>query len=86
MNDLDNMFEKLRLNVTIPARVVEEVDNLAKEYGATRSAMITSILKTYLDQQKSLEIGTIYKAMEELVAKLEEIKMIDQHKGEETTN
>lgn len=57
MNDLDKRFEKLRLNVTIPAHVVEEVDNLAKEYGATRSAMITFILKTYLDQQAVVELS-----------------------------
>ena len=31
-------------------------------------------LKTYMDQQKSLEMGNIYKSMEELVNKLDEIE------------
>lgn len=57
MNDLENKFEKLRLNVTIPEHIVEEVDRLAKQYGATRSVMITFILKTYLDQQAVVELS-----------------------------
>ena len=57
MNDLENKFEKLRLNVTIPEHIVEEVDRLAKQYGATRSVMITFILKTYLDQQSDVELS-----------------------------
>ena len=57
MNDFEKRFEKLRLNVTIPEHIVEEVDRLAKQYGATRSVMITFILKTYLDQQAVVELS-----------------------------
>lgn len=57
MEDLDKKFEKLRLNVTIPAQVVEEVDKLAKQYGATRSVMITFMIKQYLDQQAVVELS-----------------------------
>lgn len=57
MNDFDKRFEKLRLNVTIPAEVVEEVDKLAKQYGATRSVMITFMIKQYLDQQAVVELS-----------------------------
>lgn len=57
MNDFDKRFEKLRLNVTIPAEVVEEVDKLAKQYGATRSVMMTFMLKQYLDQQAVVELS-----------------------------
>lgn len=59
MNEFDKRFEKLRCNLTIPAEVVEEVDKLAKTYGATRSVMVTFMLKTYLDQQKVVELAKL---------------------------
>lgn len=59
MSDFDKKFEKLRCNLTIPAEVVEEVDNLAKTYGATRSVMVTFMLKTYLDQQKVVDLAKL---------------------------
>lgn len=57
MNDFDKKFEKLRCNLYIPAEIVEEVDKLAKVYGANRSVMVSFILKTYLDQQKVVELA-----------------------------
>lgn len=59
MKEFDKKFDKLRCNVTIPAEVVEEVDKLAKTYGATRSVMMTFMLKTYLDQQKVVKLANM---------------------------
>lgn len=57
MSDLGNKFDKLRCNLYIPSEIVEEVDKLAKMYGANRSVMVSFILKTYLDQQKVVELA-----------------------------
>lgn len=57
MNDIDKRFDKLRVNMYMPAEIVEEIDNLAKMYGASRSVMITFMCKTYLDQQKVVELA-----------------------------
>lgn len=57
MSVLDRRFDKLRCNLYIPSEIVEEVDKLAKMYGANRSVMVSFILKTYLDQQKVVELA-----------------------------
>lgn len=57
MSVLDKKFDKLRCNLYIPSEIVEEVDRLAKMYGANRSVMVSFILKTYLDQQKVVELA-----------------------------
>ena len=57
MSVLDKKFDKLRCNLYIPSEIVEEVDKLAKMYGANRSVMVSFILKTYLDQQKVVELA-----------------------------
>lgn len=57
MNEFDKRFEKMRCNLYIPAEIVEEVDKMAKMYGANRSVMVSFILKTYLDQQKVVELA-----------------------------
>lgn len=57
MNEFDKRFEKLKCSVYIPAEIVEEVDQMAKMYGASRSAMISFILKTYMDQQKVVKLA-----------------------------
>ena len=59
MENVDKKFEKLRCNLYIPADIVEEVDNMAKMYGANRSVMVSFILKTYLDQQKVVELAKL---------------------------
>ena len=51
MKQVENKFDKLRCNLYIPAEIVEQVDEMAKVYGANRSVMVSFILKTYLDQQ-----------------------------------
>ena len=59
MKEVDGKYEKLRCNLYIPAEIVEEVDNMAKMYGANRSVMVSFILKTYLDQQSVVNLAKI---------------------------
>lgn len=57
MKQLDSKFDKLRCNLYIPAEIVEQVDEMAKMYGANRSVMVSFILKTYLDQQEVVKLA-----------------------------
>lgn len=57
MKEVDSKYEKLRCNLYIPAEIVEEVDNMARMYGANRSVMVSFILKTYLDQQSVVNLA-----------------------------
>lgn len=57
MKEVDKKFDKLRCNLYIPSEIVEEVDKMARMYGANRSVMVSFILKTYLDQQKVVELS-----------------------------
>ena len=59
MKEVDGKYEKLRCNLYIPAEIVEEVDKMAKMYGANRSVMVSFILKTYLDQQSVVNLAKI---------------------------
>lgn len=58
-NEFDRKFEKLRCNLYIPSEIVEEVDSMAKVYGASRSVMVSFILKTYIDQQKVVDLARL---------------------------
>lgn len=58
-NEFDKKFEKLRCNLYIPSEIVEEVDSMAKVYGASRSVMVSFILKTYIDQQKVVDLARL---------------------------
>ena len=57
MKQVENKFDKLRCNLYIPAEIVEQVDEMAKMYGANRSVMVTFILKTYMDQQEVVKLA-----------------------------
>ena len=57
MKQIENKFDKLRCNLYIPAEIVEQVDEMAKVYGANRSVMVSFILKTYLDQQEVVKLS-----------------------------
>ena len=59
MKQVENKFDKLRCNLYIPAEIVEQVDEMAKVYGANRSVMVSFILKTYLDQQEVVKLAKI---------------------------
>ena len=59
MKRVDNKFDKLRCNLYLPAEIVEQVDEMAKTYGANRSVMVSFILKTYLDQQEVVKLAKL---------------------------
>lgn len=59
MKQVDSKFDKLRCNLYLPAEIVEQVDEIAKTYGANRSVMVSFILKTYLDQQEVVKLAKL---------------------------
>lgn len=59
MKRVDGKFDKLRCNLYLPAEIVEQVDEMAKTYGANRSVMVSFILKTYLDQQEVVKLARL---------------------------
>ena len=50
-------YDKTRCNLYIPTEIVEQLDEMAKVYGANRSVMVSFILKTYLDQQEVVKLA-----------------------------
>ena len=59
MKQVDKKYDKLRCNLYIPTEIVEQVDEMAKLYGANRSVMVSFILKTYLDQQEVVKLARL---------------------------
>lgn len=57
MEQVDKKYDKLRCNLYIPSEIVEQVDEMAKMYGANRSVMVSFILKTYIDQQEVVKLA-----------------------------
>ena len=57
MKQVDKKYDKLRCNLYIPTEIVEQVDEMAKLYGANRSVMVSFILKTYIDQQEVVKLA-----------------------------
>ena len=55
----DKKYEKTRVNLYIPNSIIDEVDKLAKMYGANRSVMVSVMLKTYIDQQKVVDLAKL---------------------------
>lgn len=63
-----------RTNISLSEEILDYYQGIADKMGLPRNAAIVMALKTYMDQQKSLEMGNIYKAMEELTSKLEKLQ------------
>lgn len=55
-----------KVNISISEKMIEEYQKIADDLGISRSAAMVMGMKTYLDQQKSLQVGDIYRALEEL--------------------
>ena len=55
----DKKYEKTRVNLYIPNAIIDEVDKFAKMYGANRSVMVSVMLKTYLDQQRMVDLAKL---------------------------
>lgn len=63
-----------RINITVSEEMIDFYQKLSDDMGIPRSAVMVMAMKNYMDQQKSLEFGKIYKAMEELANKFQEIE------------
>lgn len=48
-------MEKVRLNLTVPGDLNDQVREMAKQYGMTVSGLISMIVKQYFDQQAMLK-------------------------------
>ena len=48
---------KRRINMYVAEQIIEKIDAYAKELGLNRSAMVTVILKQYIDQQEMLALS-----------------------------
>ena len=57
MKQVEKKFDKMRCNLYLPVELVEQVDEMAKMYGAPRNVMIAFMLKTYLDQQSVVNLA-----------------------------
>ena len=50
---------KRRVNMYVAESIIEKVDRYAEELGLNRSAMVTVILKQYIDQQELLTLTDV---------------------------
>jgi len=57
-------YDKFRCNLYLPSNLVEEVDEMAKEFGTNRSVMVGIILKTYMDQQEIVKLSKLAQAQQ----------------------
>ena len=64
------MSAKTRVNITLSEELLQSYQELSEEMGITRSSAMVMALKTYMDQQKSLKMGDVYKHLEELTKQL----------------
>lgn len=69
-----------RTNISLSEEILDFYQGIADHMGLPRNAAMVMALKTYMDQQKSLAMGDIYKNLKELTEKLESM---EQMKGEE---
>lgn len=60
-----------RTNISLSEEILDYYQDIADSMGIPRNSAIVMALKTYMDQQKSLQMGDVYKNMKELVDKLE---------------
>lgn len=55
-------IEKKRVNMFIPRNMVDELDILADELGANRTALINMVLRQYLDQREVVKMSKMIDA------------------------
>lgn len=60
-----------RTNISLSEEILDYYQGVADKMGLPRNAAMVMALKTYMDQQKSLEMGDVYKNMQSLVDMLE---------------
>ena len=65
------MADLKRLNTNIPRDIYEWIDEESKRTGVMKSAIIYIALKTYIDQQRMLNMSSILEAQQVLAKQLE---------------
>ena len=70
-----------RTNISLSEDILDYYQKIADNMSLPRNAAMVMALKTYMDQQKSLELASIYEAMEELTNKLEKMGGLNDDKG-----
>lgn len=64
------MNNKTRVSITMSDELLQFYQDLSDQLGIPRSAVMVMAMKTYMDQQKSLKMGDVYKQLEELTNQL----------------
>ena len=64
------MNNKTRVSITMSDELLQFYQDLSDQLGIPRSAVMVMAMKTYMDQQKSLKMGDVYKHIEELTNQL----------------
>ena len=54
-----------RTNISLSEEILDYYQDIADSMGIPRNSAIVMALKTYMDQQKSLQMGDVYKNMKE---------------------
>ena len=63
-----------RTNISLSEEILDYYQGIADQMGLPRNAAMVIELKTYMDQQKSLAMGDIYKKLKDLTEKLKKKK------------
>lgn len=59
-----------RINITVSEEIINFYQELSEEMGIPRSAVMVMAMKNYMDQQKSLKMGDMYKTIQDLINRL----------------
>ena len=65
------MADLKRLNTNIPRDIYEWIDEESKRTGVMKSAIVYIALKTYIDQQRTLNMVSFVEAQQALAKQLE---------------
>ena len=65
------MADLKRLNTNIPRDIYEWIDEESKRTGVMKSAIVYVALKTYIDQQRTLNMARFIEAQQSLADQLE---------------
>ena len=65
------MADLKRLNTNIPRDIYEWIDEESKRTGVMKSAIVYIALKTYIDQQRTLNMISLVEAQQSLAQQLE---------------
>lgn len=66
----EKKFDARRINITVSEEIINFYQELSEEMGVPRSAVMVMAMKNYMDQQKSLKMGDMYKTIQDLINRL----------------